>query len=435
MRRGKTRGTVALDPSESRKESGYIVVVTALLLVTFLGFVALAADFGILYSSRTELQSIADSAALAGASTFVFQPSALQPDTAQAAALATATSQSALGRDITPSQVSVNVDVANSFVEVDILRNDSVFFAKALGLDQVTQAVEAFAEAAFDASGAHCVKPWYLPSSIIADDSACDELKKKAQSDCRQSLTCDQCGRDPTDASSSGMQLLLYDTGGGNYEKTAFALTQLGTRHNIRPTNPKSALAPGNFYSLRFQGNSGAKDYKKGITGCQQLATAFCNDCLQMELGNMQGPTIDGTNQLTSLGHELFPPSVTGDPLDRYCFGPTLATCSFNGSPQIASIPVWDVCSTPGVGGCPSQDFCADNDSDGVPDAKFNGKVALRLAGFATAFVHGVVGDDVQATILDVKTCSSAGPAMGGGVPIPGPLGVPVRLVSTRPPK
>lgn len=164
---------------ELKNDSGYVVIVTALLLVVFLGFVALAADFGFLYSSRTGLQSIADSAALTGASTFVFQPSALQPDTAQAAALATATSQSALGSNITPSQVSVNVDVANAFVEVDIQRNDGVFFARALGFDQVTQAVEAFAEASNDASGANCVKPWYLPTSIIADDSACDGLKKR----------------------------------------------------------------------------------------------------------------------------------------------------------------------------------------------------------------------------------------------------------------
>lgn len=227
------------------------------------------------------------------------------------------------------------------------------------------------------------------------------------------------------------MQLLLYDTGGGNYQKTAYALTQIGTRHNIRPTSPKNALAPGNFFSLRFAGNSGAKDYQDAIAGCQENATVFCNQCVGTEPGNMNGPTNKGTIRLTdqdgdgSPDHDLFPPSVTGDALGRYCFGPTLATCSFNGSPQIGSVPVWDVCGIP-IGGCPSENYCA--------GGKFNGQVDLKIVGLATVFVHGMVGGDVQATILDVNTCPSGGPELGGGTPIPGPLGVPIRLVSTRPP-
>ncbi len=52
-------------------ERGYIIVTTAMLLVVFLGFGALAIDVGLLYSARTSAQRAADAAALAGAFTFV----------------------------------------------------------------------------------------------------------------------------------------------------------------------------------------------------------------------------------------------------------------------------------------------------------------------------------------------------------------------------
>ena len=50
-----------------RSQSGAVALVTALLMVVFLGIAALALDVGYLYVVRTELQNAADAAALAGA--------------------------------------------------------------------------------------------------------------------------------------------------------------------------------------------------------------------------------------------------------------------------------------------------------------------------------------------------------------------------------
>ena len=411
----------------SREASGYIVVVTALLLVALLGGVALVADFGMLYSSRTGLQSIADSAALAGASTFVIQPLALQPATAEAAALGVAVTQSALGRGVTSGQVNVQVDLPNRFVEVQINRNDSVFFARALGFNQVAQGVSAFAEASLRSTGANCVKPIFLPSSVVADATACAGLTGKDYQDCLQGLARAQCGLDPTDASSSGMQLLLHDTGNGIYAPTAYGTTQLGNTYNIRPTSPKTALAPSNFYSIRFNGNSGAKDFKDALAGCTDNATVYCETCVSLEPGNMNGPTNDGVTRFTDLDgdgspdHQIFPPSVTGDALGRYCFGPTLATCVFNDSHQLGVVPVWDVCAV-STGGCPAEAFC--------PSAKYSGaNVTLRIAGWATVFIHGMFGGDVRATLLNLTGCEGSGAGT-----VPGLFGTPLQLVGTRPP-
>ena len=148
----------------------------------------------------------------------------------------------------------------------------------------------------------------------------------------------------------------------------------------------------------------------------------------------MTGPTVDGVNDLVDRDGDgfaddlLFPPIVTGDPLGRYCYGPSVESCDFNGEPQLVTVPVWDVCATLGGGGCTFAPFCEDGDGDGIPDSKFSGAtVSLKIAGFATLFVHGVIGsNDVQVTLMGVRGCESGA---GLGEHVYGPLGIPVQLV------
>ena len=68
---------------KEKREEGYVVVTVAVLGVVLIGFAALAIDMGALYGSRTTAQKIADAAAIAGVSTFVFNPIASQPGTAR----------------------------------------------------------------------------------------------------------------------------------------------------------------------------------------------------------------------------------------------------------------------------------------------------------------------------------------------------------------
>ena len=148
----------------------------------------------------------------------------------------------------------------------------------------------------------------------------------------------------------------------------------------------------------------------------------------------MTGPTVDGVNDLVDRDGDgfaddlLFPPSVTGDSLGRYCYGPSVGSCDFNGEPQLVTVPIWDVCATPVPGGCPFEPFCDDEDGDGIPDSKFSGAtVSLKIAGFATLFVHGVIANnDVRVTLMGVRRCESGA---GLGEHVYGPLGIPVQLV------
>ena len=62
-----------------KKEKGFVLVMVAFFLVALLGFAALAVDIGVLYGAKTSAQEVADAAALAGAFTFINNPTAPQP--------------------------------------------------------------------------------------------------------------------------------------------------------------------------------------------------------------------------------------------------------------------------------------------------------------------------------------------------------------------
>src|SRR5215468_3081304 len=69
----------AMSTTGRNKEEGFVLVTVACILVALLAFVALGIDVGVLYGARTSAQEVADAAALAGAFTFITQPTASQP--------------------------------------------------------------------------------------------------------------------------------------------------------------------------------------------------------------------------------------------------------------------------------------------------------------------------------------------------------------------
>ena len=157
----------------TNSKSGYVLVTVAALLVVLLGFTALAVDIGILYGARTQSQAAADAAALAGAFTFISNPLAPQPATAQTQATKAAIANKVMGGSITGGQVSVNVDGGNKRVTVTINRTEPTFFAKVLNIGSVNVGVHATAEASPNATDATCVKPWFIPNTMIAPTAAC----------------------------------------------------------------------------------------------------------------------------------------------------------------------------------------------------------------------------------------------------------------------
>jgi Flp pilus assembly protein TadG len=381
MRKGRR------DMSKHKEEKGYVLVTVAALLVVFLGFAALGIDVGVLYSSRTAAQSAADAAALAGAFSFVSNPFAPQPDTAYDHAMSTAVANRIMGTPVTEAEVSVNVDVGSRRVIVDIDRNESTYFARALGVTDADIGVRAVAEASAQAAGAFCAKPFFVPHTISSDP-----------------------GLSPCEACDAGQVLI------SNGEVTNFARSKFGLPFTIKPQRPAGALEPGQFYAIQLGDSVGAADYRNNIATCSDQLLR-CQTPYPVQTGNMVGPTVQGIADLLGASPDVYvdvgeyrrPDGTIGDT-----------------SQQLIIAPLWDECNYAG--------FCPSNE---LPDS--GATVQIIVVGFASIFIEGIQGNDVRARLVSVSACGAGedegtgegtGTGTGGADDFEtGPFAVPLRLV------
>jgi Flp pilus assembly protein TadG len=93
-----------------RNEDGQVLVITALCMVAFLGFLALATDIGALYNSKRQLQTAADAAATAAAVRYLSLYNADNSNAAAAQASAITAGQAAATANVPGSTPTVNVN-------------------------------------------------------------------------------------------------------------------------------------------------------------------------------------------------------------------------------------------------------------------------------------------------------------------------------------
>jgi hypothetical protein len=371
----------------SKQQGGFILVVVALVLVSLVGFVALGVDVGVLYSARTSAQAVADSAALAGAFTFISQPSAPQPSTATTHAIQLAVNNAVMGVAVNPADVNVAVDVANRRVTVDVASVQQTYFAPMLGQPTANIGVRAIAEASRHSTGAGpCgVKPWFVSNTILSTQGAC--------------------------AACNSNEVI---TSGGN--ATQYALNQLGQQFTVKPQDPSGAIGPGNFYAIELppptgqQGCGGACAYEANIANdCfTNPIIVQCQQSYSVKTGNMVGPTKHGVDAL-----------IGNPPTDLYhsvgVYGPQSGPYS-DMSKALVLAPIWDTC---GSGLCPAGSF-----GNGT-------NVTLTVIGFAVFFLEGTQGQgnnaDVIARLINVSSCAPSNP--GGGQTGGSVLSMPLRLV------
>jgi alkylhydroperoxidase/carboxymuconolactone decarboxylase family protein YurZ len=372
------------------EERGYVLITVAVLLFVILAFAALAVDIGVASSSRTAAQRAADASALAGAFTFVNNPTATQPATAQNHAMQTALSNSILGEAIQSSDVTVAVDVANQRVTVTITHTQGALFAGAVGENTVDTGATAVAEASTTATGDKCTKPWFIPNTVLSTNA------------------CTAC---------SNGQVLIDSSG----NVTTFAISNRGTQFTIKPGSPSGTIAPGQFYAMRLADSRGGNDYRENIRTCPDEAI-YCNQSFNTdstEPGAMIGPTKQGTCELICYNGSQ---NCNNCPMDTYvAIGQYRQPAAPDGdglihdtSRSLVLAPIINVC-----GYCPS----------GFPP----GITQLNVIGFAMVFIEGTQGNDVVARLLNVTDCSGGGGGGGGGggvdPPETGPFSIPVRLV------
>jgi len=363
---------------DSGGEEGYVIVTVAILLAVLCGCAALAVDINAFLGARAAAQRAVDAGALAGAFTFVNNPLAQQPATAQSQAVATTTANGMLGEPILPAEVTVDVDVAGRLVTVDVTHPVSTFFARALGINSVNIGATALAEAWPNATGVACAKPWFMGNTMLS-------------------------GLDPCAACAAGE---VFIAAGGI---SSFASSRLGAQFTLKPGNPQNALAPGQFYAIAMGESTGGAAYRDNISTCSQYQL-FCQQSYMVEPGNMIGPTAQGVREL------IGPDPDTYVDIGQYQRGDgTIGDTS----PQLISMPVWDPCAMAG--------FCPDG---GLPE---NGRnLQIPIIGFATVFIEGLSGNDVMGRLVNVAACGSGGGSPGPAPGEIGPYGMPVRLVRTQ---
>ena len=175
--------------NRSNRDKGISVIIVAAGLTTFIGFLALVVDLGMLFASRSDAQKAADAAALAGARYFIDQgsmPTTLSQtmrDESKAFAKAIGAQNKIRGVNIPQADVIVNdsdillLNTANGPVfQVSALvqRNAlSTYFANILGIPSVNIVASATAQASLPVGstagappsynpGSKCIKPWIL---------------------------------------------------------------------------------------------------------------------------------------------------------------------------------------------------------------------------------------------------------------------------------
>ena len=362
-------------------QEGHVVVTVAVLLTLLLFFAALAIDVGALYSARAAAQRAADAGALAGAFTFVVDDGTQTTAETHARQVVLNTfNNKILGSPIADSEVTVtaNADPTVLRVTVQITHNQGTFFARVLGENAATISVTAIAEASTNATASNCVKPWFIPNTIVS--------------------SVDPCG------ACAANQVLVTSAG----ELTPFGKAQIGTQITIKSQDNSQRLAPGQFFAIQLNNDTdtGGKDYKNNIALCASGAV-YCNTSYNTKSGNMVGPTTQGVTDLI------------GDPPDTWVslyhyHHPTTNTTT-DTSRSLAVAPIWDVCGFTGF--CPGNQFPS------------GGNTYVTVVGFALIFLDGVKGGDVQAHIVNVAGCA----APNGGPSLPptasGAYSIPLRLV------
>ncbi len=401
MRKGRKFG------GKRNTERGITLFIVAAALVVLLGMAALAIDLASLYVGRNEAQRAADAAALAGAKAFVdtgftsgLVTQAVAQNIATQRAIAAGGQNTVGGQpaQIQSGDVTFNFSTPeNPRVTVIVQRTSArgnampVFFAKIFGVLSSDVSAQATAEA-YNPSGSasnggppvctQCLKPVVLPNCdpdlahlSPAPNSFCPGFGKFVDPSCQTNASYPRiCHPGPVSQGGViGMPLLL------------------------RPGVPSQAPAPSQYYSLAI-GGSGANTYRTNLEACSPSAFG-CGNTLNLETGDMTGPTKQGFQDLihqpgqdtinTSTG---LPFTITGGSSNP---NPALQNQPITSSDSIVTVPLYDGHNLCPGGSCGS---------------------SVTIVGYLQMFIVQVSGRaNVTAVILNVSGCGNNGGSCGTG--------------------
>jgi len=318
----------------SDQQSGSVVIFSALIMVVLAGMATLAVDYGFLQYKRSQLQTAADAAALAGAADLV-----RYGDNLTAVRQAAVTyGQSNLGdQDVVASAVTTAdvefykgdapaAGVSPDTVKVTAGRTTGrgnpvdMFLGPLLGWN--TQDLSAKASASlFCSDQTKCLKPFSPPAKFTWND-ACDSDKKYKNNG----------------ALDSGSVCEV-----ASVQVQGYGSSDLGTQIVLKIGDSHDTTTPGHYQPVDYPpantGNpvSGGATYRLNIAGCTASNNTVVRngDELAIEPGNMTGPTNQGMDDLIATDPGAYWDSATNSIKGSSRSDPMA-------SPRVALIPFYD---------------------------------------------------------------------------------------------
>ncbi len=300
---------------------GSVIIAAAVALAAMLAFAALTVDGAMMMTTKNQLQAAADAAALAGATGLINGNQTIATDRAIAIA-----SENLAVRDIRrpvvitaadvsfPTAVRIRVQTHRTQATGDAL---VAYFLRIVdpNSNRLTDVTAVAAAEVYDVCQSRCVKPWAVPDRWN-----------------------DANGNKRYDNGEP------YDPIGTGYQ----APGDVGQTIVLKVGNPQQAIAPGQFFPIDLPPLDcvncggpvpGGSQYRWNIANCNPYYVGV-GDRLQVEPGNMVGPTKQGVQELIDQDPGAYWSSSSN----------SIEGSAFGTSPRIILVPFFDPTSPPTSG-------------------------------------------------------------------------------------
>ena len=342
-------------------ETGMSLVFAGVGFMAFFAATTLAIDVGQFMAARSQAQSSADAAALAGATAFVYESfdDRTAGGPAVQSAINTAKRNKVLGGDVSidPADVTFPIGSGGQYdrVQVWVRRlNVPTLIGNLFNVSTFDAIATATAEAA-PANAMTCVKPFTIPDKWIENNSPPWTINSTFD-------RYDNKGNVIPNADVYRRPDATYQTWTEADAGTVFYL-RAGTGNNIEPTF---------YYSWKMPGAIGGDYYEENIANCNPSVIPMGVQMTQ-EPGAMEGPTIHGMEILMDKD-----PDAYWDPVQKKVIS------EFGQSPRVFPIPLYD------------------------PDVYQNGKQNGRTADLISRnwlgfFVEDLTGNQVRGRLVPIR--------------------------------
>lgn len=397
-------------------ERGAVLVQVAIALVGLVAFSAFVIDYGVMWVARRQAQNAADAAAMAGAISLGFVNMEDQ-DLAREAALDAAAQNLVWGEppDVAPEDVTFPVCPPGSpgagtdaCIRVDAYRNQAranplpTFFSRVVGITEQGVRATATAEVLFGDS-TDCVKPFAIADKWLElrnDQGALgwseeDSFERYVQNGRNRGQVLNPADYyEPPAGQDPGCGDCSYQPNGTGFtrESTALGGSDYGRPIILKAGNPNQAIAPGWYHPVVINPDEGpgGANYRDNIATCDPTVIGP-GTVLQVEPGNMIGPTSQGIRDLIALdpGARWNTSLNNGQGgIEGGCMAAATNPCAI--SPRLVAIPVFN--------------------PDTYDAGRASGRIDITIVKVLGFFIEGMVdGNDVLGYLTTYPTSPRSG--------------------------